>query len=454
MPADSSASGRARLVLALLAAGGLALFLASRVTDTPPATPKNLILISLDTLRADHIGAWGYGRPTTPRLDEFFSEATVFRRAVAQANATIASHASLFTSQYPTSVVFGTKLLEGTHTLAQQLHSAGFQTGAEVDGGNLSREFGFDRGFESYQDSRGSAQDLVDRAENWVEAHADAPFFLFLHTYEPHTPYNDRREHVELFGDAARFTEEELGASFFADLEEKGVRVSDGDLQEFIARYDAGIRRTDDAIGGFLDFLDQRGLLETTLIVLTSDHGEEFLEHGRFGHFQIFLDPNLRVPLAFRLPGSPGRVFEETVELTDIIPTVRQLFGLPLLEGFVGRDLSPQILFGARPDPSRVAYSQAGFGRGFHTVIDGRHQLLVKRDTGRAELFDLESDPQARVNIASEFPGKVAELRAVLDSRLSASQAAGHARRQRVRQKPLELDERRQQELKALGYIQ
>ena len=210
-------------------------------------------------------------------------------------------------------------------------------------------------------------------------------------------------------------------------MKRKAFRVSDEDLQEFIARYDAGIRRTDDAIGGFLDFLDQRGLLETTLIVLTSDHGEEFLEHDRFGHFQIFLDPNLRVPLAFRLPGSPGRVFEETVELTDIIPTVRQVFGLPPLAGFVGRDLSPQILSGARPDPSRVAYSQSGYGRGFHTVIDGRYQLLVKRDTGRAELFDLENDPQAHVNIASESPGKVAELRAVLDSRLSAAQAAGRA---------------------------
>jgi hypothetical protein len=93
MLADSSASGRTRLVLTLLAAGGFVLFLASRVTDAPPATPTNLILISLDTLRADHIGPWGYGPPTTPRLDEFFSEATVFRRAVAQANATIASHA-------------------------------------------------------------------------------------------------------------------------------------------------------------------------------------------------------------------------------------------------------------------------------------------------------------------------------------------------------------------------
>ncbi len=439
--------GRASaLALVAVTLAGLAGAGAGRV----PPGPLNLVLISLDTLRADHVGAFGYDQPTTPRLDAFLRRATLFRRAVAQAPSTIPSHASLLTSLDASAVTTGKQLREDATTLAEQLGEAGFATWGFVDGGNMSRPFGFAQGFDHYEDQRIGAAALAGRALAWLDEHPAEPFFLFVHTYEIHTPYTGDPRYTALFGEPGRLDTTPLGARYFHALERRGTPVAAADLREFVARYDAGIRKADDAIGEFLEGLERQGLLERTLVVLLADHGEEFLEHGRFGHVQLFLDPNLRVPLAFRVPGVAARRIDQTVELTDVVPTVRALLGLVPLAGLVGRDLSGAILRGAALDPEHAAYAQLGQARGAHTVVRGRYQLMVERRTGTARLYDLAADPRGARDIAAARPELVAALRPLLERRLAIADART---RGGVATGP-RLDAGLRHDLEVLGYIE
>ena len=438
------------LALALVV---IALVIAVRGGLIDPARPNNIILISLDTLGAAHVGAFGYERQTTPRIDSFLRDATLFRGAVAQAPSTTASHAALFTSRYPSSVVVWKQLRDEASTLAEQLDQAGYATWGFVDGGNMSRTFGFSQGFDHYEDRRVGIDVLTERAQLWLEEHHEQPFFLFLHSYGIHTPYTNDARYTSLFGNSDRFSGIDLGALYFRALEASGVPVPESERREYVARYDAGIRKTDDALGAFLDGLAQRGLLERTMVVLVSDHGEEFLEHGKFGHKQLFLEPNLHVPLAFRLPGGRGQQIEGMVELLDVLPTIRSLLGLPRVADAEGQDLSATILRGQHLDPERPAYAQLGAGRAAETVIRGRYQLMVDRRRGRMQLFDLETDPGARHDLAADRPGVVAELTALIENRLGATASRINKKQKKKFRQPA-IDARLRRELKQFGYLE
>ena len=246
--------------------------------------PQNVILISLDTLRADHLGAWGYPEDTSPRLDALAARSAVFRRAVAQANSTIPSHASLFTSRYPSEVLRGDssrplesrRLRPGARTLTEGLAEAGFATWGFVDGGNVRGVFGFDRGFDVYVDDKVGVRSQVERAQRWIEEHPVSRFFVFLHTYEIHTPYAAPRTYVEMFGNPDFRGTFVPGAPYFREIEENEEAWGEELHREVVARYDAGIRYTDTVIGEFLDWLEGRGLLEKSLVVVVSDHGKSF----------------------------------------------------------------------------------------------------------------------------------------------------------------------------------
>lgn len=422
----------------------------------PPATPpRNVILISLDTLRADHLGAWGYERSTSPRLDQLAEKSVVFRRAVAQGSSTIPSHASLFTSQYATAVLspFG-GMLGGSMTLAEILSKEGFATWGFVDGGNVRAHFGFDQGFDHYEDDRVGIEKLVRRAKRWIVKHPTDRFFLFLHTYDIHTPYKAPPAYVKHFGDPDYRGRFHPNTKYFRAVERSGKGLTDREYAEVVARYDAGILYTDERVGGFLDWLDEEGLLEDSLVVITSDHGEEFLEHGRLGHKQVYLDPNLRVPLVFYRPNAAPRVVEDTVELTDVVPTILDLLKLSAPENAVGRSLVPYLEGGGLP--SRVAYAEKGGGAGEETVISDRYQLILNRKTSDVSLFDLASDPEAKHDIAAAHPDVAARLAAELDrrSRRATLTHQLNAEIGRVWKRPKPMRDKVRKELEALGYLE
>jgi hypothetical protein len=227
------------------AAAGVVAVLTSLALACGPdelSRPRNVILISLDTLRADHLGVGGYERNTSPNIDAFAREGVVFRRAVAQAHATLASHASLFTSLHPSAVIGRSTgrrqgLAEWPTTLAEILSRAGLATWGFVDGGNLRSVFGFGRGFDHYEDEMVGVARLVERAQAMIEKHPTRPFFLFLHCYDIHTPYEPPRRFIELFGDPDHAIE--TSHAFFNSVERTERELAPGDLEEVVARYDA-----------------------------------------------------------------------------------------------------------------------------------------------------------------------------------------------------------------------
>ena len=414
-------------------------------------------------MRADHLGAWGYPRETSPRLDELAGRSVVFRRAVAQANSTIPSHASILTSRYP-SEVLATDLMPSLSSgnlsarpplLTEALSDAGFATWGFVDGGNVRGVFGFDRGFDIYVDDRVGVSRQVERAQAWLEKHGDSPFFLFLHTYEIHTPYSAPDAYVAMFGDLDFRGGFKPGTAFFRKIEKEGKGFGEELHREVVARYDAGIFYTDEVIGGFLDWLGERGLLEKSLVVILSDHGEEFFEHGRVGHDQLYLDPNLRVPLIFSYPGLPPEVWENTVELNDVAPTILDLLGLPALPDARGKSLT-SVLRGFSPLEPGLAYAELGWGRGQRTLITDRYQLLRDDGEKRTYVFDLQEDPKALNDLSETKQDLARYLTMALEQREEAVKRA--VRKNAAAEAPPrpapEISDRVQRELELLGYIE
>ena len=345
--------------------------------------------------------------------------------------------------------------MEAPTTLAEALSAAGFSTWGFVDGGKVRRRFGFAQGFDEYQDRRVGVRRLIKRAQRWIGTHSERPFFLFLHTYEIHTPYKSPREYVELYGDPdykGRFVP---NTHYFRRVEGEGRTMGSRELHEVIARYDAGIRLTDEALGSFFAWLEERGLLADSLVVIVSDHGEEFLEHGRLGHQQLHLDPNLRVPLLFHGPGLRPSVVKQTVELNDVVPTILAVLGLPPLPGALGRSLAP-LLYGGQAQVSGVAYSENGGLPGQQTLIGGRYQLLLDRESGRGRLFDLQAGSDAKRDISSERPGVVKMMTTELNRRRKASYRSHiRYRKQRASATPVApMREEVRRELEALGYLE
>jgi arylsulfatase A-like enzyme/Flp pilus assembly protein TadD len=337
------------------------------------------VLVTIDTMRADHVGAYGYTAARTPSLDRLANEGTRFDRAFATAPITLTSHASLLTGRYPPGHGArdnGTPMRGNVPTLGTVLHDRGFATAAFVAAFPLDRRFGLTRGFDVYSDRMPRSSDgrlqnerpgrqVVDEAIAWMNGR-DARFFVWVHLFEPHAPYGDPVR------DAGR---------------------------PAVARYDDEIATADRETGRLIDALGSR--LRDTLVVVASDHGEAFGEHGEIGHSLFVYDTTLRVALLFRGPGVPaGRTAAAPVSLVDVVPTVMGLLGLSRLDAD-GIDLRP-VIDGA-PGPARELYAESfaplvDFGWSpLRTVRQGRWKAIA---APRPELFDVERDPDERDDLA------------------------------------------------------
>ena len=408
-----------------LVAAGLALLACGRGGPGPaaaavPVEPSrclgcNVVLVSIDTLRADHLGCYGYGRDTSPHIDAFARGAVLFERAASTSYHTADSHMSVFTSLYPSvhwvrNATGGNKAVHaldaGIETVTEVFHGGGYRTVGLHGGGNLSALYGFERGFDVYR-----KVSEIEPVVEWVRAEgAKGRFFLFFHTYRVHDPYlppppYDARYDPDYRGDVGANAAAVIGSlreggfaamrkSFWGAVD----RRDPDDLRHLQALYDGGINQVDDELGRLLAALDE--VAPRTVVALISDHGEEFLEHGRFLHDQLYGEV-LHVPLILRNPAQPGGLrVPGRVSLIDLAPTLLDLVGLPPLPQAQGVTLLPRLSGG--PEAERDVYAEKLVGPTLQAasrhlaLIRGEEKLILRRGSSRPELYDLAADPDER----------------------------------------------------------
>jgi arylsulfatase A-like enzyme len=447
---------RARHLLALIGASAL-VAIAALVLLAPlppwksldPDGPPLVILISIDTLRADHLGCYGYGKNTSPHVDRFREDAILFRNAIAQASSTLPSHASILSSLIPWhhGARFSTKtaLAEEVVTLTEVLKDRGYVTVSMNGGGQVSAPFGIAQGFDIYKTERKGDvfSRTVERALPSLARHGDGRLFLFLHTYEVHGPYTPSRACLRKLGPAP---ESDLPRRLNNELRERinrgEVSIEPEDVRAVVHAYDAEIRSMDEGFGKLIRILKGVGIYDRSLIVFTSDHGEEFREHGILAqHSHSLYDELLRVPLLVKLPRSrhAGTTVESLAGGIDVAPTILEALGLPIPASFQGRSLLPDIEGTSPEDLVVVSLRDTPPERRVASIRTDRWKLYD------GKLFDLESDPLETRDVSGDHPELVAlladRLRRILEARTAPT--GGEAR----------LSDQTLQRLVELGYL-
>ncbi|MCH2170340.1 sulfatase-like hydrolase/transferase [Myxococcota bacterium] len=405
------------------------ILLLAAACSAPPQ--PNVVLVTLDTTRSDHLSAYGYDRPTSPNLEKLAADGARFDAAYATSATTAPTHASIFTGLHPPVhgvVRNGVPLSEATETLAERFAAEGYQTAAFVSSFVLQSRFGLDRGFEIYDDdfekreSSGGgdsfewegrrvyevfdrrADHTTRRAVRWLKEERDPnrPFLLFVHYFDPHDPYRPPRAFSERFASDHQ-----------------------GELERLIALYDAEIAFTDLQLGVLLRALDDADLRDETLVVVTADHGEGLLDHGHMAHGAQLYEEATRVPLLARWPGRipPGRVVDAHVSLVDLAPSLMDLAGVrgpELGRSFaaafseVGEPVTPRPVFlFRRPYPLEPVGEAESRGSQFG-VRSGRWKYLEAPEEETQELYDLVDDPAERRDLWAEQPGVARDLQQLL----------------------------------------
>jgi len=426
----------------------------------------NVILISIDTLRADHLGCYGYPQNTTPNIDEFSKDSVLFKETIAQAPSTTPSHASIFTSSIPShhGAFFSMRkpIPQDLVTMAEILRENGYKTISFNGGAQIAAEFGFDQGFDTYDswqvkknqpsitliDKVDFTIEKVDSAIDWIRTHPNEKFFLFLHTYEVHHPYTPKKEYLDLF---EKHYSGDLPAHISGRLLEKinkgNLEISKEDEQHIVNTYDAEIYSMDIAFGTLVDFLKKEDLYDSIVVIFTSDHGEEFREHGWTGwHSHTLYDELLKVPLMVKFENSKygGTVIEEQVRSIDILPTLLDILNIASLECFEGTSLVKRFNSTNRKELLAVSEQDTVGQRHPATIRTKRWKLYDRLNDVR--LFNLKSDPLEQKDVRKGNKGVCNKLQDELSYWLSRKQSvveAGEA----------DLDEETLKRLKSLGYI-
>lgn len=367
-----------------------------------PVTPGiNLIVISFDALRADALGVYGSSKPLSPNLDAFAAEATVFERAYTVAPVTPTSFAAAFTGLLPTRVFHGWDLVFDD-TLAVRLRDAGYRTGAFFNNVQLTRERHFDSGFTTYDlRGRGPDEPIIESALAWLDEKPAEKFFAWVHFLTPHSPYTYREEAKHLYDESYRGEfERTTGGAFDTDdpLEIERIR----------SLYQGEVLHGDRLFGMLLAGLRERGLLEASLIVVTSDHGEEFKEHGGFQHDRL-TEEHVRVPLLVRHPAAAGSALSSVlVSNLDLFPTLLAIAGVDSGAPRDGRDWTS-----LETEPDTVAgVSMTGAKARWLSLRRGSLKVILTCMPERSvALYDLDTDPAELINV---FAARQAEGRALL----------------------------------------
>jgi arylsulfatase A-like enzyme len=403
-----------------------------------PQPPLNVIIVSLDDLRADRLGAYGYARDTTPQIDAFAREGVIFTDALTQFTSTWHSHRALFSGRYPFRP--GDRVF-----LAELFRARGYRTAAFTGGGYLNRKFGLDRGFDLYFDAHDyTGLDLtLGPALEWLGQNRNEPFFLFLHTYDIHCPWSPPEPYRSLFvGDRVSGFEigDKCGKDYFNRIE-----MTPEDYAVLSAAYDGNLKWADSLLAPLFSHLDAWGLYDTTLVVLLSDHGEGLGEHGGYvGHGALY-EEEIRVPLILRMPGVAPGVVDEPAQLMDVVPTVLAALGLELPPDLDGVDLGPYLrgrrsFDGVRPRITQTISNHLAFR------VDSRWKLVVDKQGRLEALFDLERAPSE--NVLTSHPQVARLMKRQLDQLGGAGSLSAAAPPPATTRDP-DLAE----QLRALGYV-
>ena len=383
VPARRVLSGLAALAAASIGSGWI-----------PLTRPTGVVVITLDTTRADRLPPYGFSSVETPALSSLAARGILFERAMTVAPLTLPAHASLFTGVYPPRHGVrdnSDRFASEQPTLADRLSAAGFRTAASVGSVLLERDRGLDHGFQTYRDGIGRTSqgalrsqrpgnEVMDEAVAWLETVGREPFFLWVHLYDVHQPYAPPEPYASRYGQMPY-----LGEIAFAD----------------------------EQVGRLLRALDARGLTARTAIVVAGDHGESLGEHREEAHGLFLYEGALHVPLIVSAPALSPRRVASPVSLVDVAPTVLDLLGLP----YAGMDgISLRALMAGAAAPERSLYAESMFPRRFgwsplRSVREGRFKLI---DAPRPELYDLDVDPDERHNLYSARPALVKGLAAKL----------------------------------------
>ncbi len=385
------------------------------------------IIYLVDTLRADHTGVYGYPRRTTPELDAFARDAVVFDAAVAHASWTKPSVASILTSRLPgqhRAVQLRDPLDPSNVTIAQRFHDRGWATGAAIANSVIyGAESTFDRGFDVFaglhgEDDRPSklvgADVVVDSALAFLRSRRGLPTFLYVHTMDPHVPYEPPPPFDRMF--------EPLPAPGHPARDPRTDYKEPLDRDRMIGQYDGDIAFGDREFGRFVRELKAAGLYRDALLVFLSDHGEEFLDHGRWLHGRSLFDELIRVPLVVKLPGNRGagtRVAGQ-VQGIDVVPTVLEAMGVPLTPDLGGRPLQRMLSGEAKPRAAIAEISHRGFVA--HGVRTDGDKYIRRFSPDDDELyFDLRTDPKETASLAAEKPDRVRALQTQVDAAMASS---------------------------------
>jgi choline-sulfatase len=410
-------------------------FSAPATADAGPSTP--VILISIDTLRADHLSAYGYRKIRTPHLDSFAKGGTLFKRVEAQIPLTLPSHTSLFTSTYPFQNRVeenGERVLPGAVTLASVLGSRGYKTAAFIGSDFLDRRFGLDQGFDVYDSPfdlkaarvrnpfsmtlRRDGALVVRAARQWLSRNRGQPVFVFVHLYDLHMPYSLPPEVARRRG---------------------------------ISGYDAELEYVDRVLGQFRQTLIETGWWEKSLVVVLSDHGEGLGEHGESDHGYFIYESTLWVPLILHWPSGAQNypaVARIPSGLIDVAPTILDFLHLPAPSSFVGKSQLGAIEGGDASDP-RPVYSESLYAHDafrwapLRALRAGNYKLI---DAPKAELYNLEVDPHEQTNLLRKNSAVASELHAQLAALLAHYAPKSLASTRKISPETL-------QELESLGYL-
>jgi arylsulfatase len=449
----------------------------TRLLAPAPRQPS-IVLILVDTLRRDYLGFHGFEGPVSPNLDWLAKESVVFESAFTQAPWTKPSIASLFTSLHPDTHgldnhegLFGPRRNEALSTgvlpaeavtLAETLSGAGYRTAAFVANPWIHGRYGFDQGFDSYEVVE-TLPDILERARAFLGKDQGQPFFLYLHFMDVHGPYDAPEKDFEVMGtspslgaradppDSLRelppylagipwFTDEDFRTRNFGEV----IAFRQSRSHTVRARYAANIRDFDRRIAPFLNEVRNSVLNERTVLALTSDHGEELLEHGGWDHGFNLYEHQIRVPLLIRAPGArgAGRRAVRRANLVDVMPTLLALAKVPVPEGVEGRDLF------ASEEADALSFASATKHReGVQALRTDRYKLILDGKSGAVSLFDLEADPSEYRDIASENEAEARKLLGILSRRMA------EGRRHRLQPESAVIPEEIRKRLESLGYL-
>jgi arylsulfatase A-like enzyme len=447
------------IALIVIIVGLVVTAVVSKKEEKKPAF--NIILISIDTLRADHLGCYNYPRNTSPNIDKFREDAVLFRRCIVQSSSTLASHASMLTSlilsHHRAYFTRSQALSDYIMTAAEYLKGQGFHTVSFNDGGQIAPEFGLNRGFDLYESRKPGKPSyhqgfkaIVDRSLAWLDSHSGGTFFMFLHTYETHHPYTPADEHLKLFEkDYKGSLPKDISVPLIKRINNGEVPLLEEDKQHIINTYDAEIRSMDESFGRLIRYLQEKKLYAKTMIVFTSDHGEEFGEHGVWGmHSHTLFNDQLHVPLIVKFPASRFAALnvKPMVRSIDIFPTLVDMLGGKMQEQFEGVSLMP-LVRGEKSSDTLIAISQRDmqktFVRNYWSVIKGKWKLYDSR------LYDLLKDPGELTDVS----GASAANREIKNHLERFAMNFMRRKMRKFKTKKIKVSDELKKKLETLGYI-